>query len=86
MIRYLNYKKKILSYFFYHIWKMLSLEKIGEIYEELSQELLEEQKELEKINKKIKKHGIIEWINIKEMESEILYETKALEKIERKLL
>ena len=39
---------------------MLSLEKIGEIYEELSQVLLEEQKELEKINKKIKKHGIIE--------------------------
>ena len=60
MIRYLNYKKKILSYFFYHIKKMLRIEKIGEIYEELSQELLEEQKELEKINKKIKKHGIIE--------------------------
>ena len=39
---------------------MLSLEKIGEIYEELSQELLKEQKELEKINKKIKKHGMIE--------------------------
>ena len=65
---------------------MLSLEKIGEIYEELSQEFLEEQKEIKKNKKKIKKHGIIEWINIKEMESEILYETKALEKIERKLL
>ena len=48
-------------------------------------ELSEENEELEKINRKIEKHEIIERINIKEIESEILDETKALEEIEIKL-
>ena len=60
---------------------MSSLTKIEKRYEEL----LEEQKKLEKINNKIKKHEIIERINIKEIESEILDETKALEKIKTQL-
>ena len=65
---------------------MLSLTKIEERYEELLEELLEEQKKkLEKINNKIKKHEVIEKINIKEIESEIIYETKALEKIKTTL-
>lgn len=66
--------------------KISSLIKIEKEYEELLDDLLEEQKKLEKTIQKIDKHNVIERINIKEMESEILYETKALEKIERKLL
>ena len=49
------------------------------------EELLEEHKKLEKINKKIDKYEIIETINIKEIESNILDETKALEEIKTKL-
>ena len=48
-------------------------------------ELLEEQKKLEKTIQKIEKHKVIERINIKEIESETLDETKALEEIETKL-
>ena len=47
--------------------------------------MLEEQEKLEKINNKIKKHEMIERINIKEIESEILDETKALEEIKTRL-
>ena len=64
---------------------MSRLIKIEKRYEEFLDELLEENKKLEKINKKIEKHEIIERINIKEIESEILDETKALEEIETKL-
>ena len=46
--------------------------------------MLDENKKLRKINKKIEKHEIIESINIKEIESETLDETKALEEIETK--
>ena len=48
-------------------------------------ELLEEQKKLEKTIQKIEKHKVIERINIKEIESETFDETKALEEIETKL-
>ena len=44
---------------------MSSLTKMEKRYEELLQELLEEHKKLEKINKKIEKHEMIERINIK---------------------
>ena len=47
--------------------------------------MLEEQEKLEKIKNKIKKHEMIERINIKEIESEILDETKALEEIKTRL-
>ena len=60
---------------------MSSLIKIEERYEEL----LEENKNLEKIYQKIEKHEIIERINIKEIESEIPDETKVLEEIETEL-
>ena len=49
------------------------------IYRQLLENLLEEHKKLEKINKIVEKHEIIERINIKEIVSEILDETKALE-------
>ena len=65
--------------------KISSLIKIEKEYEELLDDLLEEQKKLEKTIQKIDKHKVIERINIKEMESEILDETKALEEIETKL-
>ena len=61
---------------------MSSLIKIEKRYEQLLDELLEENKKLEKINRKIEKHEIIERICIKKVESEILDETKALEEIE----
>ena len=48
-------------------------------------ELREENKKLEEINRKTEKHEIIERFNIKEIESEILDERKAPEKIETKL-
>ena len=47
--------------------------------------MLDENKKLQKINKKTEKHEIIESINIREIESETLDETKALEEIETKL-
>ena len=79
---HLNYHKKIFNIFCApHIKKLSSLTKIEKRYEEL----LEENKKLEKINQKIEKHEIIEIINIKEIESEILDETKTLEKIITKL-
>ena len=46
---------------------------------ELLDELLEENKKTEDMNKEIEEHKIIERIYIKEIESEILYETKSLE-------
>ena len=64
---------------------MSNLTKIEERYEELLEELLEEQKKLKMINNKIKKHEIIEGINIKEIESEILDKTKVPEEIKTKL-
>ena len=43
---------------------MSSLTETEKKYEELSEELLEEHKKLEKINKRIVKHEVIEMINI----------------------
>ena len=48
-------------------------------------EILEEQKKVEKINKKIKKHEIIQRLKIKEIEPKMVDETKALEELIRKL-
>ena len=64
---------------------MSSLIKIEKEYEELLDDLLEEQKKLEKTIQKIDKHKVIERINIKEIESEIPDETKALDEMETKL-
>ena len=64
---------------------MSGLMKIGKGYGELLDELREENKKLEEINRTTEKHEIIERFNIKEIESEILDERKAPEKIETKL-
>lgn len=45
---------------------MSSLTKMKERYVELLGELLEEQKKLEKVNKRIEKHEIIERLDTKE--------------------
>ena len=72
--------------------KISSLTKIEKRYEKLSEQLSEEQKKLDKINRKVEKHERIERINIKEetqlvnrIETEILNETKAPADIEIKL-
>ena len=52
----------------FNLFLFISYKKIEERYEKLIEELLEEQKKLEKINKKIKKHEMIESINLKESE------------------
>ena len=61
---------------------MSYLTKMEERYEELLEELLEEHK-LEKINKRIETHEIIQRININEIESEIPDETKPLEELKK---
>ena len=72
--------------------KISSLTKIEKRYEKLLEQLWEEQKKLDKINRKVEKHERIERINIKEetqlvnrIETEILDETKAPADIEIKL-
>ena len=72
--------------------KISSLTKIEKRYEKLLEQLSEEQKKLDKINRKVEKHERIERINIKEetqlvnrIETEILDETKAPADIEIKL-
>ena len=66
--------------------------KIEEAYKELLEELLEEDKKLEKINKRIEKFEILERVDTKEkikfikrIETEILDETKVFEETETKL-
>ena len=59
--------------------------KIEKRYEQLLDEILEEQKKVEKINKKIKKHEIIQRLKMKEIEPKMADETKALEELIRKL-
>ena len=59
--------------------------KIEKRYEQLLDEILEEQKKVEKINKKIKKREIIQRLKIKEIEPKMVDETKALEELIRKL-
>ena len=59
--------------------------KIEKRYEQLLDEILEEQKKVEKINKKIKKHEIIQRLKMKEIEPKMVDETKALEELIRKL-
>ena len=61
---------------------MSYLTKMEGRYEELLEELLEEH-QLEKINKRIETHEVIERINIKEIESEILDETEPLEELKK---
>ena len=61
---------------------MSYLTKMEGRYEELLEELLEEH-QLEKINKRIETHEVIERINIKEIESEILDEPEPLEELKK---
>ena len=64
---------------------MPSLIKIEKSYDELLEELLEDHKKLEKINKRIEKFEILEKVTIKEIGSEIFDKTKLLEEIKTKL-
>lgn len=50
----------------FNLFLFISYKKIEERYEKLIEELLEEQKKLEKVNKRIEKHEIIERLDTKE--------------------
>lgn len=67
MPNHIFHKKTIFHHFLFTAYKKVpSLTKIRERYEELLKSLLEEQKKLKKINKRIKKIEIIGRTNLKE--------------------